>query len=164
MLGLHCLAVAFVLRATACRGQVSLKRVLVKERAVAERADGPHCCNQIFPHSESIRYPRRRDTACVEGGGVWFGMVQACGQATGRPRRRPLHADGGGAPPTRPPAAPLNASSKKRVMSSAVSGGSLCGVSDRLHRNHEILTFQCLHALQTTHSLPDGPYERYGHG
>ena len=31
-----------------------------------------------------------------------------------------------------PAAAPLNASSKKRVMSSAVSGGSLCGVSDHI--------------------------------
>ena len=34
----------------------------------------------------------------------------------------------------------------------------------RLHRNHEILNYECLHGLQTTHSLPDGSYERYGHG
>ena len=32
------------------------------------------------------------------------------------------------------------------------------------HRNHEILNYGCLHGLQTTHSLPDGSYERYGHG
>ena len=32
-----------------------------------------------------------------------------------------------------------------------------------LHRNNEILTFQCLHAIQMTRSLPDDSYERYDH-
>ena len=42
----------------------------------------------------------------------------------------------------------------------------VCGPcsKNRLHRNHEILNYGCLHGLQTTHSLPDGSYERYGHG
>ena len=50
---------------------------------------------------------------------------------------------------------------------SFVTLGALFGTArlrSRLHRNHEILSSGCLHALQTTHSLPDGSYERYGHG
>jgi hypothetical protein len=43
---------------------------------------------------------------------------------------------------------------------------SLCIRPDhtRLHRNHEILNYGRIHDLQTTHSLHDGSYERYGHG